>query len=119
MKKLLMTWVLNSVSLPIVAAIVNQFITNGMTFHDGAAAVSAGATLGAVNTFIRPVLKFFTFPLTFVTFGLFALLLNVACLMAVDWYLPNFQINGWISTLGGTVLLSFVSSALNTLFNRD
>jgi putative membrane protein len=119
MKKLLTTWLLNAVSLPITANIVNQVVDNGFTLRDWQAGVSAAALLGAVNTFICPVLKFLTFPLTFFTLGLSALLLNVACLVAVDWYLPNFQINGVVAVLGGTIVLSVVSTLLNGLFNRD
>jgi putative membrane protein len=119
MKKLLMTWLLNAISLPITANIVNQFVDDGFNSRDWRAGVGAAVMLGAVNTFIRPVLKFLTFPLTFFTLGLSALVLNVACLMAVDSYLPDFAIHGWVATLGGTVLLSFVSTALNGLFNRD
>ncbi len=118
MIKLFMTWLLNAISLPITAAIVNQLIPAGFGFQNNAALVAAAVALGAVNTFIRPVLKFLTFPLTLLTLGLSALLINVACLVAVDWYRADFAINGWQSALLGTFILSFVSTVLHTLFNR-
>jgi putative membrane protein len=118
MKKLLMTWLLNGISLPITAEVVNQFVPNGISLRDASATIGAAALLGAVNTFIRPVLKFLTFPLTLLTLGLSALLLNVACLLAVDWYLTGFEIHGWMAALGGTIILSLVSTVLNGLFNQ-
>jgi putative membrane protein len=118
MKRLLMTWILNAASLPITAYFVNQLIPNGMTFTDASGASVAAFALATVNTFIRPVLKFLTFPLTFFSLGLSAIGLNVACLAAVDAYAPGFQIKGWQSTLAGTLGISIVSTVLNMVFNR-
>jgi putative membrane protein len=118
MKRLLMTWVLNAASLPITAYLINQLIPNGMTFTDASGASVAAFALATVNTFIRPVLKFLTFPLTFFTLGLSAIGLNVGCLMAVDAYAEGFKINGWQSILAGTLGVSIVSTVLNMLFNR-
>jgi putative membrane protein len=118
MKRLLMTWVLNAASLPITAYLINQFIPHGMNFTDASGAAVAAFALATVNTFIRPVLKFLTFPLTFFTLGLSAIGLNVGCLMAVDAYAEGFKINGWQSILAGTLGVSIVSTVLNMLFNR-
>jgi putative membrane protein len=118
MTKLFMTWLLNAISLPITAEIVNQLIPAGFSFKNASATVLAAAILGAVNTFIRPVLKFLTFPLTFLTLGLSAIVLNVAYLLVVDWYTPDFAINGWQPAILGTFILSLVSTVLNGLFNR-
>jgi putative membrane protein len=120
MTKLFMTWLLNGISLPIAATIINQWVTpNGIALNNFSATLTAAALLGAVNTFIRPVLKFLTFPLTFFTLGLWAIALNVACLKLVDWYVPGFKINGWIAAVVGTIVLSLVSTVLNGMFNRD
>jgi putative membrane protein len=118
MKKLLMTWVLNAASLPITVYLVNQFIPNGMTLTDASGATIAAVMLATVNTFIRPVLKFLTFPLTFLTLGLSSIALSIACLVAVDYYSPAFAINNWQAAIAGTLSLSLVSTVLNMLFNR-
>jgi putative membrane protein len=118
MKRLLMTWVLNAASLPITAYLISQVIPKGMEFTNASGAAVAAFALATVNTFIRPVLKFLTFPLTFFTLGLSAIGLNVGCLMAVDAYAKGFEINGWQSILAGTLGISIVSTILNMLFNR-
>jgi putative membrane protein len=118
MKRLLMTWVLNAASLPITAYLIEQIIPGGMKFTDASGATVAAFALATVNTFIRPVLKFLTFPLTFFTLGLSAIGLNVGCLMAVDAYTEGFKIDGWPSILAGTMGVSIVSTVLNMLFNR-
>ncbi len=118
MIKLFMTWLLNAISLPITSEIVNQLIPKGFSFTNTTAVIGAAILLGLVNTFIRPILKILTFPLTLLTLGLSAIVLNVACLIAVDWYRPDFAINGWQPVLLGTFILSLVSTVLNGLFNR-
>jgi putative membrane protein len=117
-RKLLLTWLLNGCSLPITAELVNQFIPRSFNLQDWRVTVTAAFLLATVNTFIRPVLKFLTFPLTFFTLGLWALVLNVLVLVGVDWALPGFNIQGPIALVGGTLLLSMVSALLNGLFNR-
>jgi putative membrane protein len=121
MKRLLMTWVLNAASLPITVYLIDQVISvkgKSMMFTDVAGAFVAAFTLATVNTFIKPVLKFLTFPLTFFTLGLSAIGLNVGCLMAVDAYVEGFKIHDWQSLLAGTLGISVVSTILNMLFNR-
>jgi putative membrane protein len=118
MIKLFMTWLLNAISLPITSEIVNQLLPLGFSFTNTNAVIGAAILLGAVNTFIRPILKILTFPLTLLTLGLSAIVLNIACLLAVDWYRPDFAINGWLPAILGTFILSVVSTLLNGLFNR-
>lgn len=44
----------------------------------------AGAVLGLVNFFIKPIIKIITFPLRLITLGLFGLIINMAMVWIVD-----------------------------------
>ena len=44
----------------------------------------AGAVLGLINFFIKPIVKIITFPLRLLTFGLFGLVINMAMVWIVD-----------------------------------
>ncbi len=44
----------------------------------------AGAVLGLINFFIKPIVKIITFPLRLLTFGLFGLIINMAMVWIVD-----------------------------------
>ncbi|MFC2641782.1 MAG: phage holin family protein, partial [Propionibacterium acidifaciens] len=44
-----------------------------------------GLVLALVNSLIKPVAKFLTFPLYIITFGLFALVVNGAMLLLAGW----------------------------------
>jgi len=44
----------------------------------------AGAFLGFINFFFKPILKFITLPLRILTFGLFSLVINMGMVWIVD-----------------------------------
>ena len=52
----------------------------------------AGAVLGLINFFIKPMVKVITFPLRLLTFGLFGLVINMAMVWIVDIIFPELVI---------------------------
>ena len=52
----------------------------------------AGAVLGLINFFIKPIVKIITFPLRLLTFGLFGLVINMAMVWIVDIIFPELVI---------------------------
>lgn len=62
--------------------------------------------LGVVNAVVRPLLVFFTLPLTLVTLGLFLLVVNAATFGLVAALLDDFQISGFWAALFGAVIVS-------------
>lgn len=46
--------------------------------------------LTLINGIVKPVLKFFTWPINFLTLGLFYLILNILLLMLVSYFTPGF-----------------------------
>jgi len=108
--KLLINLIVNVLTLMIVATILPGFVV-----ADWTAAFVAAVVIGVINTFIRPVLLFLTLPLTIVTLGLFALILNVVLLMAAAAIVPGLSIDGWLTALLASILISLVSSFLGSL----
>lgn len=68
--------------------------------------------LGIINLFIKPVVALLTLPITVLTLGLFSIVLNVALIMLAAYIVPNFYIDGWLSAL----LFSVVVTLVNALF---
>ena len=84
----------------------------GFYLRDWGAAVIAALLFGFVNATLGLVLRFLTFPLILVTFGLFSFVLNAILLLLVAFLVPGFSINGfWPAFLAALVL-----SAVNLLF---
>ncbi|HLS52228.1 MAG TPA: phage holin family protein, partial [Burkholderiaceae bacterium] len=68
---LLLLWLLNAVSLLVVA-----WLLPGIHVASFGAALIAALVLGLLNTLVKPVLVILTLPITFVTLGLFLLVIN-------------------------------------------
>ena len=81
-------------------------------------ALLAGLVLGLINAVIRPVLVILTFPLTLLTLGLFLLVLNAFCVALTAWFVPGFDVRGFIPALLASLIVSVVSWLL-TAFISD
>jgi putative membrane protein len=75
----------------------------------------AGALLGVVNAFVRPIAVILTFPFTIFTLGLFLLVVNAAMLGLVALFLPGFRIDGFWTAVWAALIVSvtgWIGSAL-------
>lgn len=71
--------------------------------------------LGVLNTFVKPILKVLTFPITVVTLGLFLLVINTVIVLAVEYLVPGFAVGSFLSAFLFSVIVSFVSAFLTKL----
>ncbi len=112
--KLLGKLIINALALSVVA-----YLLPGFEFDTITALVVASIILGVVNTFIRPILQIVALPLTILTFGLGALLVNVVLLWFVGIIVPGFTIENFLTALLGSISLSLVSWFLHRLENEE
>ena len=72
---------------------------------------------GLVNTFLKPVLRLLTLPITMVTFGLFLLVLNALLLLLVGWISTELSlglmVDGFLPALLGSIVISIVGFLLS------
>jgi len=86
--------------------------------------------LALINSYIKPILKALSFPITLITFGLFALVLNALLLLLVafiagqlqlglhiDKFPPTLSVDAFVGALLGSIIISVVSTLLG-LVNR-
>lgn len=90
---------------------------------DKAWTIIAVATIfGIVNSVVKPLFRFATAPLMFVTLGLFLLVVNAALLMLVSAIAGAlglaWQVQGWGWAFLGALIVSVVSFILNAFFKR-
>lgn len=83
------------------------------------AALWVALVLGLLNTFLKPVLVLLTIPVTLFTLGLFLLVINAIIVLICDYFIPEFQIDGFITALFFSILLSLSQSILNKIFVSD
>lgn len=112
MKQFLITWLLTAIALAITAALVP-----GITLVGWTTAAIVALIFGLVNAIVRPILFLLTLPLTILSLGLFAFVLNAFCLMLVAYFSPaGFVVSGFIPALVGSVVLALVTGVLNFFF---
>jgi len=117
-----MHWILRflitAAALWLVAKYVPGFVMN--TWID---AFVAAVIFGLVNMFIGPILKLISLPLTIVTIGLFAIVVNWALFAITVWLSPGFHTTGapwpaWEATLVGSIVMSLVSIFVTTPLSK-
>ena len=78
-----------------------------------------GAVFGAVTAVVRPVVRFFTFPVIVLTLGLALLVINALMLMLTSGISGalglGFHVDGFWTALGGSIVISLASMALHAV----
>lgn len=101
---------LNAVALIIVAQIFDNF-----HLENFGTALIASFILSILNIFIKPILVFFTLPITLLTLGLFLFVINAVTLMITQEVMgSDFVINGF----GTAIIAAIVIALLNVILNR-
>ena len=100
--------------IQMVAILIISYLLPGVIRVNGVwAALVAAFILGIVNAILRPILIFFTLPITVLTLGLFLLVINGLMLWLVSAIVRGFQVNGFWGAVLGSILISIVSWILS------
>jgi putative membrane protein len=113
--RLVVSWAANAVVLAVDAAIFS-----GVTVHHSFwTLVLAAAVFGVLNTILKPILKLLTFPLALVTLGVAWFFVAMMMLWLTDVIVGGFDINGFWTLVGATVIAWLVNLVLDrVLFRR-
>lgn len=71
-----------------------------------------------LNTFVKPILKLFTLPLTCLTFGLFSFVINFIIVFMADKFVDSFQFTNWKYTFLFSIIFSLAGSVID-FFLKD
>jgi putative membrane protein len=107
---LITRWLLTALSLIITARIVP-----GITIADTKTLFVAALVLGLANAIARPILIFFTLPLTLITLGFFILVINAILFWLAASIVPGFDVAGFVPAFVGALLVSILSTIFSWL----
>lgn len=68
---------------------------------------------GLVNAVLKPILKLLSFPLLFLSLGLFSIVINAALLLLTARLVDGFEVDGFVPALVGSLVISVVGMVLN------
>ena len=101
--------VVNGFALWLAAQIINGVSFSGSLVQLGVLAV----VFGVVNTLIKPIVLLLTLPLSVLTLGLFALVVNALMLLLTSAVAGSYSVDGLWPALLASILISVVSTVLN------
>lgn len=99
----------------ITALLIVEYLIPGFELSGIEAAIVAAVIIGVVNTFIRPILQIIALPISILTLGIFAFLINVFLLWGVSYIVPGFFISTFLTAAVASVALALVSAFLHKL----
>lgn len=78
-------------------------------------AIIVALVLGLLNIFVKPLLVILTLPVTILTLGLFLFVINALLFMFAASFVEGFEVEGFVTALIGSLLVSIVSALGNSL----
>ncbi len=88
---------------------VASYIISGVHYESVQALLVASLVLAVLNSVFRPVLILVSLPIVVLTFGLFLILLNSVLLGLTAWVVEGFYVEGMISAILASIIISIVS----------
>src|SRR5215210_2889042 len=111
--RLVVAWAVN-----VAALWVADQLFDGVTSSGWKALIIAGLVFGLVNTVVKPVLVILSLPAVILTLGLFLFVVNMAMLALTDWIVSGFDIEGFLTYVGATIVVWLVNAVLEAVAGR-
>jgi len=100
----LLHWGITAVSLWVAS-----HLFSGIRFASTGALVVSALLLGLANALVKPLLILLTLPLTFLTFGLFLLVINALMLLLVSALVKGFTVSGFWTAFFASIFIAVFS----------
>jgi putative membrane protein len=111
--RLAVAWAVNVAALWVADELFERVTSSGWR-----ALIVAGLVFGVVNTIVKPVLVVLSLPVVLITLGLFLFVLNMAMLALTDWIVSGFDIEGFWTYVGATIVVWLVNAVLEAVADR-
>ena len=73
--------------------------------------------LGVLNAVVKPILSLLSLPITILTLGLFALVINVIIIKLADYLMSSFDVHGFLNALLFSLGLTVVNAVVGTVLD--
>lgn len=110
MRYWLLHWLLSGIALLVVSAILPGIQVSGL-----GAALIAALVIGLVSATIGLLLKLVLLPFIILSLGVVYFLINGLMLKLASEFVPGFRVNGCLTAVFGSILLTIVDYILNRL----
>lgn len=110
-----LTNLLIRLAMNVFALWIVDYLLEGVVLTDFRATVIAAVVIGLINTYIRPIFQFIALPLSILTLGIGAFLVNVLMIWIASLIVPGFYIDSFLTAAIASILLTLISWFLHKL----
>ena len=112
MKRISLFIVINAISLYIVSLLMDSVYIGSLT-----SLITLTLIFGCLNVFIKPLIQFFSIPMTILTLGLFSFVVNGIVLKLAFSIVPGAHISGFFNAILAAILLTIANSIFYNVFD--
>ncbi|GAB0157674.1 phage holin family protein [Chryseobacterium sp. Alg-005] len=102
----------------IVAYLLTKILP-GVQFEGFTSAIIFAIVLGLLNLIVKPILSLFGLPLTIITLGLFALVINAVIILMADYFIDSMVVDGFWWAFIFSIALSIITSLVNSFVSDE
>jgi putative membrane protein len=107
--------IINAIAIAITASLLPGVTASG----DVLPLLFIGLVFGIVNAVIKPVVQLLSLPVTIITFGCFALVINGCMLMFTAWLVGGMlDVDGWPWAIVGGIVMGLVVMAIEWVIGQ-
>ncbi|MBR5639128.1 MAG: phage holin family protein [Muribaculaceae bacterium] len=105
--------------LSTVAILITARIMDSVNITPWWVAAIISVVLGAINTFIKPIIQILSIPITIITLGFFSLVINASMILICAKIIgePHFHVDGFWSAMFFSIILSIVNWVIHQIFD--
>lgn len=89
-------------------------ILSGVSVDSITTGIIVAFVMSLLNAFIKPILSFIALPITFLTLGLFSLVISVAIVYLCSYLVDGFNVDGFFTALIFSILLSIANGLVSS-----
>ena len=98
------------------AIVISAYLITCVTVASIWSALWIALILGLINITIKPLLVILTLPINILTLGLFTFIINAGMILLVSSIVKGFEVQGFLTALIFSLVLSLISYILHKLF---
>lgn len=92
------------------------WISPGVHISSFGSAIVVAIVLTLLNIFVKPILEFISIPVTFLTLGLFLLVINAVIILIASYLVGTFHVSGFWSAFLFSIIFTVISWILESIF---
>lgn len=111
--RLLYTWIVLAIGV-----LASAHLVPGISYDNASSLFVVVILLSLLNTFLKPLLLFFTLPFIVLTLGLGVLFINAFLFFIAGRLVDGFEVAGFGSAFLGGLIISILTILMNSLFSK-